>query len=61
MLPELLRFSSAAHLIEQFPKEIRDLHWNDIKSSQKVGVATVASEPVDMTTDELWAGWQSDI
>ena len=50
MLPELLRFSSASHLLEHIPEEMQAHH----RSSAPALARPAAAERGD---EDIWAGW----
>ncbi len=58
MLPELLRFSSASHLLEQIPEALQAHHRLRDEGSDASDATAGVAAPRRPSTD-LWSGWSS--
>lgn len=59
MLPELLRYSSASHLLSLIPEEIQDIHRTDAsKASGSESRAQTRHAPASNHSSLLWDGWE---
>ncbi len=59
MLPELLRFSSSAHLLEHIPEELQKHHRVSANAKTNAAIVSYASQHPKSTSGGagIWEGW----